>query len=313
MTFQDYLLHLFYLVDTELEAVKADQKIFRLRRRGPQPTLADSEAITIVLAGEFLGIDIDEGIFDYFTNHHLAEFPALGKISRCTFVRQCANLWKIKQLMLERVVRRMRSLLADPIDGAIWWLIDSFPVRVCRLSRAHRCKLFRGLAGYGHDPAGWRDTYYGFRAHLRCADAGACAAIELTAANVPDGAAAVAVAPISSDPLSIQTVLADRAYSTSPRWAQNLARLGTRLLAPPKERAKDKTPLASTLISRLRQTIETVIGQLAGRYNAQRTWARDLWHLCGRITRKILSHTASVLINYWQGNPALQLDLLIDR
>ena len=57
--------------------------------------------------------------------------------------------------------------------------------------------------------------------------------------------------------------------------------------------------------------IEPVIGQLATRFNCQRTWARDLWHLTSRLSRKFLSHTTAVLINWRHGNPMLQLDALI--
>lgn len=54
-----------------------------------------------------------------------------------------------------------------------------------------------------------------------------------------------------------------------------------------------------------------MIGQLATRFHCQRTWARDLWHLTNRLTRKFLSHTTAVLINGRHGNPMLQLDTLI--
>jgi len=55
-----------------------------------------------------------------------------------------------------------------------------------------------------------------------------------------------------------------------------------------------------------------VIGQLTERYSCKETWARDLWHLCSRVTRKLLSHTASVLLNLRAGNPPLQLASLVD-
>ena len=58
MTVTDYLLHVFYLIDTECEALNLRRLI---RTRGPQPTLSDSEVITMELAGEFLGIDTDNG------------------------------------------------------------------------------------------------------------------------------------------------------------------------------------------------------------------------------------------------------------
>ena len=38
----------------------------RLRRRGPQPTLSDSEVLTIECVGEFLGIDTDKGLYEHF-------------------------------------------------------------------------------------------------------------------------------------------------------------------------------------------------------------------------------------------------------
>src|SRR3954469_12254064 len=98
MTMEDYLLHLFYLIDTELEALKAGEGRSRLRARGPEPKLHDSEVVTMELAGEFLGIDTDEGIWAHFRRYHLKEFPALGQVCRTTFARQAANLWGGEEL-----------------------------------------------------------------------------------------------------------------------------------------------------------------------------------------------------------------------
>jgi hypothetical protein len=44
------------LIDEALATVLAGQ---RLRQRGPQPILADSEVLTIEVVGEFLGLDQD--------------------------------------------------------------------------------------------------------------------------------------------------------------------------------------------------------------------------------------------------------------
>jgi hypothetical protein len=60
----------------------------RLRPRGPQPILADSEVLTIECVGEFLGIDTDKGLYEHFRRHYHDWFPALGRIHRPTFVRQ---------------------------------------------------------------------------------------------------------------------------------------------------------------------------------------------------------------------------------
>src|SRR5438105_10509265 len=98
MSVTDYLLHLFYLIDTEIQAMNLPP----LRTRGPQPMLADSEVITIELAGEFLGIDTDKAIWRHFRRYHLSEFPALAHVDRTNFARQAAALWRVKQLLHQR-------------------------------------------------------------------------------------------------------------------------------------------------------------------------------------------------------------------
>jgi hypothetical protein len=303
MTVTDYLLHVFYLIDTELKALNLP----RLRQRGPEPALADSEVVTMELAGEFFGIDTDAGIWRHFRRYHRAEFPRLGDVDRSTFARQAAALWHVKQLLHGRVLGLLP--LADPADGQRWWVIDSFPLRVCRLGRAPRCKAFRGLADYGHDPTMPRNLYYGLRVHLRAGDRGPVAQLELTRAGEADVNAAVALSP--GDPR--EPCLADRNY-----WHRNAqrcwewSRAAMTVWAVFKKPSTDPDPPRSAMLTRLRQTVETVIGQLATRFHAERTWARDLWHLTSRLARKVLSHAVAVLLNGRAGNEPLQLHRLID-
>jgi hypothetical protein len=56
-----------------------------------------------------------------------------------------------------------------------------------------------------------------------------------------------------------------------------------------------------------RYRVETSNGQLAERYGVKRTWAKDLWHLCHRVVREILSHTTLALINLRSGRQPMQL------
>jgi len=305
MTVTDYLLHLFYLIDSEIQALNLPP----LRTRGPRPTLCDSEVITMELAGEFFGIDTDKGIWRHFRRYHLAEFPALAQIDRTTFARQAAALWRVKQLLHARVLAMLP--LADAVDGERWWIIDSFPIRICRLARAPRCKLFKGVAGYGHDPTlPGNNHYFGLRVHLRTSDRGPVAQLELTAASVADLDVAITLAPGDRR----QPCLGDRNYwcRGNPQRVWQLARAAMVLLAPFKKKSIDPQPHRSALLSKLRQLIEPVIGQLATRFHAERTWARDLWHLTSRLARKVLSHTVAVLLNWRAGNPPLQLDLLLE-
>ena len=56
---------------------------------------------------------------------------------------------------------------------------------------------------------------------------------------------------------------------------------------------------------------EVCFGQLVERYQVKRVRARDLWHLCSRLARKVLSHTVALLLNQHMGNSPRQLAQLL--
>ena len=265
MTFDDYLLELFYLVDTQLEALKSELGLPRLRARGPDPVLHDSEVITMELAGEFRGIDTDKGIHAFFRRYHRGEFPGLACVDRTTFARQGANLWRVKQLLQGRLFGLLPAA-DEALDGQVLWVVDSFPLRVCRFRRAPGHKLFRAAgAAYGRDPTdgGRTGRFFGFRVHLRaCAALGACAAFELAPGNVADLPLAAELAPPGGG-----LGLGDRNYWGPDAQAALLRDRGFEVLAPFRKRGHDPWPAFSGTLSRLRQIIEPAIGQLATRFN----------------------------------------------
>ena len=83
MSLEDFIITVFCLVVKNIDQILTDQK---LRLRGFSPKLTDAEVISMEIIGEFLGIDIDKGIWLYFKTHWQDWFPALG--SRSSFVRQ---------------------------------------------------------------------------------------------------------------------------------------------------------------------------------------------------------------------------------
>ncbi|MCK4692420.1 MAG: hypothetical protein KAT23_02255, partial [Anaerolineales bacterium] len=134
-----FMIKVFCLIDDWLKGK-------RLRQRGPQPKLADSEVLTIEIMGTFLGINTNEGIYTYFRRYYGDWFPMLREVHRTTFVRQSANLWSVKDQLWRHALRHIR------FDPAIS-LVDSFPVPVAR--RAYLAMSLRsGLSlpadeGYG--------------------------------------------------------------------------------------------------------------------------------------------------------------------
>jgi hypothetical protein len=149
-----------------------------LRRRGPAPTLADSEVLTIECVGEFLGIDTDNGLYQYFRRHWADWFPALRRVHRTTFLRQAANLWAVKHRLHQHLLAQV------DFDPAVS-LVDSVAVPICRFARAYRCRRLRELAAWGHDEVA-KQTYLGLRAHLRVCWPGVIVDGRLAPANLSD-------------------------------------------------------------------------------------------------------------------------------
>ena len=86
MDITTYLISVYCLVDDWLKGK-------RIRQRGPQPQLSDSEVLTMEIVGEFLGIDTDQGFTPSFAGtleigfllcsrwiapHSLAKRPTCG-------------------------------------------------------------------------------------------------------------------------------------------------------------------------------------------------------------------------------------------
>ena len=179
MDLETFITAVFCLAD---DFVRDLTQTGRLRQRGPEPVLADSEVLAIEAVGEFLGLDTDQALHAYFRRHFAEFFPGLRTVHRTTLARQAANLWLVKIAFWQRLAAAARQ------DAAVA-LVDSLPVPVCRFARAYRCRSFRGLAAFGHDALA-HQTYYGLRLHLRVTWPGVVTAATLAGRPGPGGAIA---------------------------------------------------------------------------------------------------------------------------
>jgi len=289
----DYIVTVFVMVDDFCKIYFPARK---LRARGPLPKLADSEVITMELVGEYLGLHTDEQIFHYFNRHWRQLFPNLP--DRSNFVRQCANLWNVKQRFFEHL-----SCFQDHYLQ----ILDSMPIEVCKFVRAKTTKQFKDTAAYGK----WfGQTFFGYRLHLKITDIGLIRSFILAPANEHDIRYAE---PILADDQGGWS-LADKGYRSKDLrqnlWGQRKMVFHTSL----RRIDKKTSPFPKQTIRKLtgiRRLIETVAGQLEQRFGIKTTFARDLWHLMNRIIRKILSHTVSVLLNIKMSIEPLKLRLLV--
>jgi Transposase DDE domain len=82
-------------------------------------------------------------------------------------------------------------------------------------------------------------------------------------------------------------IIGDKGY-LSTSLQQELLTPDILLKTPLRSNLTDIRPPAFVkLLIRTRRLIETVIGQLVGRFSIEKVWARDLWHLTSRLNRKL--------------------------
>jgi hypothetical protein len=294
LTIQDFVVIVYCLIDDLLTRLP---QCSRLRSRGFAPALRDSEVITMVVIGEFLGMDTDEQIWEYFRRHWPAWFPKLG--SRSQFARQAANLWRVIQLIHQGFATALGAW-TDPVH-----LVDGIPMPLCVITRASRCQRFCDVARMGYCAAK-DEYYYGLKAHLLITDSGVITSMTVTGSTTDEREA---VWDLIQDVFGL--LLGDKGY-ISEFFRSQLRIEGISLETPLRKNMVDPRPTESvTVLVRVRRLIETVIGQLTERLHLAVVHARDAFHLTGRVARKILAHTIGVFLNRKLGREPLQFDGLI--
>ncbi len=143
--------------------------------------------------------------------------------------------------------------------------------------------------------------------HLRSSREGVIRAAVLAPAHAPETEVVGERAPAVGS-----GGIGDRGYG-SPVRREQLAQGGIRLLASYPRKSYDPKPQLSRQLRRLHWLSETVHGPWAGRFQAKRTWAKELWHLCRRVLRKVLRHTVAAWVNVTQGRRPLDFAAILDQ
>lgn len=294
MPIEEFIIRVYCLVEEIFGEVVGGVK---LRTRGEPPSLDDCEVITMLIVGEYLGLGSDKKIWFHFKTHWRSWFPGLG--CRTSFTRQSANLCHVQQHILETLSERV-------CDTKDLFLFDGFPIPVCHVRRYKRRRLFGedGAVGYC---AAKGEHYFGFKGHIMVTACGAIRRFCVAAANIDERD----MLPQTSEGLS-GDIIADKGL-IRPELTQELEGNGIHLHTPLRKNMDDPRPKQFVKqIMNIRRIVETMIGQLTGRFQIQAIKAKDTWHLMTKITRKILAHTVAFAINKTinPDNP-LQIDRIL--
>lgn len=286
-TFEDFILTVFVIID-DLYWKYVPCSVSG-RRHIQKAKLSDSEIITISICGELAGIDSENAWFSFVKRNFRHLFPNL--CSRSRFNRTRRALLQATELIREKLL----SVFAMPYSN--YFIIDSFPLAVCKFGRARYCRSFRGNgADYGKCPSK-KETYFGYKVHALITLEGFITAFEITPASIDDREGLRDMVINRSDIV----ILGDKGY-VGEMLSQEMKAQGICLMSLKRSNSKlDWPKTVRQLIFRLRRRVETVFSQLSEQLNAERVFAKSFHGLCTRLTNKILAHNLCLVLNFLFG------------
>ena len=139
------------------------------------PKLSDIELIALDITAEYMSIDFEYQLFRKIPK----QLSVL--IERSVYNRRRRRLFFHRQ--------RFQKLIAANISSSDYYIVDSMPLEVCKLSRSSRCKIcsedFETSPDKGYC-ATQRTNYYGYKLHAVCTIDGVFTDFDLSKASVHD-------------------------------------------------------------------------------------------------------------------------------
>ena len=291
-----FLSVLYVLVD---ELYQSGCLPWRGPKPGPEPELSDSEVLTLTLAQQLLGFETERSFLSFAGGNLGHLFPRL--LDQSQFNRRVRALaWA-----LERIRRQALQEL-----GAGWeryQLLDTTAVPVMKLCRFGRTSLFVGEATVGYCPSK-KEYYAGFKLALLASLDGVITAFDLVPAHTDERQAVEGIL----DAASHLVILGDKGFIDRAWQADWQAQRGHSIFTPKRRNQKVQNPVRlDQLMKRTRRLLETVIDQLKEHLHLERTRARTLLGLWGRVLAKLTAHTLAVVLNQRFGYDSLALKSLV--
>lgn len=282
-TFEDFILLVYTIID-DLYHQFVPTSVSQ-RRNVDTAKMSDSEIITLSICGELAGIDSENAWYSFVKRNYRHLFPRL--CSRTRFNRTRRALLQVTELLRQKLTHSF------PIPTSRYFVIDSFPLPVCKFGRARYCRSFRvDGANYGKCPSK-KETYFDFKVHALITIEGYITAFEITPASVDDREG---LRDFAENHLCL-TVLGDKGYTGEQLW-EDMQEKGICLMSLKPSNHKNNWPKeVRQVIFRFRRRIETVFSQLSEQLNAEKVLAKSFRGLCTRLQNKILGHNLCMAFN----------------
>ena len=262
-----------------LRKISKEQLLVYQRR---QPKLSDLELISLSLTAEFMGIDSENDLF--------------RKLPKTIYTKIERSVYNRRRRRLVNHLDIIRLKLASHFNKfEDYFIVDSMPLEVCKLSRSSRSKICKEDS-YAFPDKGYcasqSSNYYGYKLHAVCSVKGVFQSIDLSPASVHD----VNYLKDIKTQISDCTLIGDRGYLSAEIQLNLFETCNIKLNTPMRSNQKDykKQPY---IFRKKRKRIETLFSQLCDQFMIRRNYAKSFQGFKTRIISKIAALTAIQYIN----------------
>ena len=250
------------------------------------PKLSDIELVSVALTAEYLSIDSEHQLFRKLPCY-LSE-----RIERSVYNRRRRRLFPY----IEKLRLKMSELIVPFED---YFVVDSMPLEVCKLSREHKVKICREAFDTAPNRgfcASQNMHFFGYKLHAVCSIGGVFKSFDLTKASVHD----IHYLKNIKDEFSNCTIIGDKGYLSTDYQLDMFECKRIKLETPMRKNQINFRP-QTYIFKKTRSRIETLFSQLCDQFMIRRNYAKTFAGFKTRILTKITSLTIIQLINLRQG------------
>lgn len=243
--------------------------------------LSDIELIAIDLTSEFLGVDSERDLFRKLPDN------LASKVERSVYNCRKRGLFYHRELL--------RKDLAQRIGIQDFFIVDSMPLEVCKLSRSSRSRIckdeYQTVPNRGYC-ASQATNYYGYKLHAVCTIDDVFTDFDLSQALVHDIHYLKDIKQMYAD----CTILGDKGYLSIDYQRDLFSHSQIKLEFPMRNNQLGFKPQAY-IFRKSRKRIETLFSQLCDQFMIRRNYAKSFEGFKNRILSKIMALTVIQLIN----------------
>lgn len=264
-----------------LEVLQSVESKINFLNQKRKPKLSDLELVALDLTSEFLGIDSERDLF--------RKLPSilLSKVERSVYNRRKRNLFYHRETL--------RKDLAKNLISSNYYIVDSMPLEVCKLSRSCRSSICKERDETAPDKgycASQNTHYYGYKLHAVCTIEGVFTDFDLTGASVHDIHYLKDIKQLYQN----CTILGDKGYLSVDYQRDLFSENKIQLEVPIRVNQHDYKPQAY-IFKKSRKRIETLFSQLCDQFMIRRNYAKSFDGFKNRILSKIMALTVIQFIN----------------